>query len=155
MKVHDDYKEGWNVDAQVNDPESVWTFWQTMLQNRKKYEALVYGMSPLTLLIPYVRLADTCPGSFIPLDESNNKTYSYIRDDKTIGQKLLVVLNFARTSVDKEGYYHGEKSTVQLPKDLDVSNAKLIVTNGEAKEGSGIEGSSIELGEWEGRIYLL
>lgn len=30
-----------------------------------------------------------------------------------------------------------------------------MVTNGEAKEGSGIEGSSIDLGEWEGRIYVL
>lgn len=106
-----------------------------------------------------VRLEEHCiditPGSFLPLDENNGKTYSYVRDDKTIGQKLLVVLNFARTGADSEGYYYGEKATVQLPKDLDVSSAKLIVTNGEAKEGSGIEGSSIDLGEWEGRIYLL
>lgn len=94
-------------------------------------------------------------GTFIPLDESNGKTYAYIREDKTIGQKLLVLLNFARSAADSEGYYHGEKASVELPKDLDVSSAKLIVTNGEAKEGSGLEGSSIELGEWEGRIYLL
>jgi hypothetical protein len=97
----------------------------------------------------------TDPGSFIPLDEKNEKTYSYIRHDKTIDQKLLVVLNFSRSGPDSEGYYHGEKSAVELPKDLDVSNAKLIVTNGEAKEDSGIEGSKIELSEWEGRIYLL
>ena len=94
-------------------------------------------------------------GTFIPVDESNGKTYAYVREDKTIGQKLLVLLNFARSSADSEGYYHGEKASVELPKDLDISNAKLIVTNGEAKEGSGLEGSSIELGAWEGRIYVL
>lgn len=45
MKVHDDYKEGWNVAAQVDKPDSVFTFWQKMLQYRKKYESLVYGQS--------------------------------------------------------------------------------------------------------------
>lgn len=50
MKVHDDYKEGWNVAAQVDKPDSVFSFWQKMLQFRKKYEALVYG--ELTLCGP-------------------------------------------------------------------------------------------------------
>jgi hypothetical protein len=67
----------------------------------------------------------------------------------------LVILNFGRSGPDSEGYYHGEKSSVELPKDVDVSNAKLIITNGEAKEGSGIDGSKIELSEWEGRVYVL
>lgn len=44
MKVHDDYKE-WNVAAQVDKPDSVFSFWQKMLQYRKKYESLVYGQS--------------------------------------------------------------------------------------------------------------
>lgn len=43
MKVHDDYKEGWNVAAQVDKPDSVFSFWQKMLQYRKKYESLIYG----------------------------------------------------------------------------------------------------------------
>jgi hypothetical protein len=94
-------------------------------------------------------------GTFIPLDEKNEKTYSYIRHDKTIDQKILVVLNFSRSGPDAEGYYHGEKSSFDLPKDLDVSKAKLIITNGEEKEGSGLEGSTIELSEWEGRVYVL
>jgi glycosidase len=45
MRVHDDYKEGWNVAAQVDDPNSVFSFWQKLLKLRKEYEALVYGMS--------------------------------------------------------------------------------------------------------------
>jgi hypothetical protein len=31
----------------------------------------------------------------------------------------------------------------------------LIITNGEEKEGSGLEGNKIELSEWEGRVYVL
>ena len=42
MRVHDDYKE-WNIESQMKDPNSVWSFWQTMLALRKKYESLVYG----------------------------------------------------------------------------------------------------------------
>jgi glycosidase len=45
MRVHNDYKEGWNVAAQVDDPNSVFSFWQKLLKLRKEYEALVYGMS--------------------------------------------------------------------------------------------------------------
>jgi glycosidase len=45
MRVHEDYKEGWNVADQIDKPDSVFTFWQKMLQLRKKYEALVYGQS--------------------------------------------------------------------------------------------------------------
>lgn len=43
MRVHNDYKEGWNVAAQVDDPNSVFSFWQKLLKLRKEYEALVYG----------------------------------------------------------------------------------------------------------------
>jgi len=66
-----------------------------------------------------------------------------------------VVLNFSRSGPDSEGYYHGEKTTIELPSDVNVSTAKLIVTNGDVKEGSGLDGNKIELSEWEGRIYLL
>jgi alpha-glucosidase len=97
----------------------------------------------------------TIAGTFIPLDEKNEKTYSYIRHDKTIDQKILVILNFSRSGPDAEGYYHGEKASFEVPSDIDVSNARLIITNGGEKEGSGLEGSKIELSEWEGRVYVL
>jgi glycosidase len=50
MRVHDDYKEGWNVAAQVDDPNSVFSFWQKLLKLRKEYEALVYGMSRIQVV---------------------------------------------------------------------------------------------------------
>ena len=43
MRVHDDYKDGWNVAAQVEDPTSTWSFWRKMLALRKEYPALIYG----------------------------------------------------------------------------------------------------------------
>ncbi|CAD6587105.1 MAG: hypothetical protein TREMPRED_004662 [Tremellales sp. Tagirdzhanova-0007] len=128
MRVHDDYAQGWNVAAQVDDPDSVWSFWQHMLKLRKQYEALIYG-------------------KFLPLDEANEETYGWIRDDPTIDQRLLVILNFAR------GDGRGARSTF-TPTNIDTKRAKLIVTNGPAKIDSGIDGD-IKLEPWEGRIYLL
>ncbi|ORY32235.1 glycoside hydrolase superfamily [Naematelia encephala] len=129
MRVHDDYADGWNVAAQMKDPNSPWSFWQKMLKLRKDFPALVYG-------------------KFIPLDEKNEDTYAYIRDDSTISQILLIVLNFAR------GDGRGATSTFVVPKEVDVSNAKLIISNGQAKQGSAIDGE-IQLSPWEGRIYVL
>lgn len=45
MRVHDDYAQGWNVEQQTKDSESVWSFWKKMLATRKEYEALIYGES--------------------------------------------------------------------------------------------------------------
>ncbi len=83
----------------------------------------------------------------MPLDESNEETYAWVRDDPTIKEKLLVVLNFAR------GDGRGAASTFN-PMGVDTKGAKLLVTNGPAKLGSGIVGD-IKLEAWEGRIYLL
>ena len=56
------------------------------------------------------------------------------------------MLNFAR------GDGRGKKSTFKA--EMDTTKAKLLVTNGPAAEGSGIDGP-IELSPWEGRVYLL
>lgn len=128
MRIHDDYTDGWNVAAQMADPGSVWSFWQRLLKLRQEYEALIYG-------------------KFIPLDERNEEIYAWIRDDPTTDQKLLVVLNFAR------GGGRGKASTF-IPTDMNTKGAKLLITNGSAKLGSGIDGD-IALQPWEGRIYVL
>lgn len=148
MRIHDDYKDGWNVESQVKDPNSVWSFWQKMLRLRKEYEALIYG----EYLCESGRLI---LGTFIPLDVTNEDTYAYIRDDAVTSQRILVVLNLARSKFDGGDYRHGQHSSFSLHPDVDVSNAKLLITNGKAKDGSKIEGQSIELDAWEGRIYLL
>lgn len=88
-------------------------------------------------------------GKFIPLDEASESIYAYIREDSTIGQKLLIVLNLARGN-DRRG----EKATFKVPKEVDGKGAKLLITNGPAQEGSGLE-AEISLEPYEGRIYLL
>jgi hypothetical protein len=85
-------------------------------------------------------------GKFIAIDEANDDTYAFIREDETNGQRVFVLLNFAR------GEGRGKESTFKP--DFDFSGAKLLLSNGDATEGSGIDGE-IELGPWEGRIYLL
>lgn len=74
--------------------------------------------------------------------------YAYIRDDATIGQKLLVVLNMAR------GSGRGESVKFKVPSSVDGSKAKLLITNGPAEEGSALK-EEITLEPFEGRIYLL
>lgn len=147
MRVHDDYAEGWNVEQQTKDPKSTFAFWQKMLKTRKQYESLIYGKSSI-----YYGCGSCAKGTgkFVPLDVKNEEVYAWIRDDPTINQKVLIVLNFAR-GADKRG----KEVTWSIPSEVDVSNAKLIITNGEAKEGEGLSGREIALGKWEGRIYLL
>ena len=127
MRVHDDYADGWNVEQQTQDPASVWSFWKKMLATRKQYEALIYG-------------------KFVPLDEKNEEVYAWIRDDPTIGQKLLVVLNFARGEGKR-----GKEVKWTVPVEVE---GKLVITNGAAAEGAALE-KEVTLSPWEGRIYLL
>ena len=87
-------------------------------------------------------------GKFIPLDESDESIYAYIRDDPTIGQKLLVVLNMDR------GDGRGKAVNYSIPSSVDGSKSKLIITNGPAEEGSSFD-KEIQLEPFEGRIYLL
>lgn len=47
MRLHDDYTQGWNVADQQKDPNSVWHFWQKMLEIRKQYDSVIYGKSSL------------------------------------------------------------------------------------------------------------
>jgi alpha-glucosidase len=107
-----------------------------------------YTVSTLTISI----LGDCADiiGTFGPLETADD-IYAYTRTDSTINQKLLVILNFARGSNRR-----GEAMTFEVPKDMDVSGAKLLIANNEGlQEGSGIEGGKLELGKYEGRIYLL
>ena len=41
MRVNEDYKEGWNVEAEMRDPGSVWRFWKRALEVRKEWEVFV------------------------------------------------------------------------------------------------------------------
>ncbi|WP_026692698.1 glycoside hydrolase family 13 protein [Peribacillus kribbensis] len=72
MKVNPNYKEI-NVEAQLNDEDSIYTFYKKMIQIRKDHEAIVYGDYQLLL-------------------ENHIQVYAYTR---TLGEEtILVICNF-------------------------------------------------------------
>ncbi|KAL7419003.1 hypothetical protein Q5752_006688 [Cryptotrichosporon argae] len=111
MRVHDDY-ETWNVATQRADPGSAWHFWKRMLEIRKQHPALLYG-------------------DFTPLDNESNENYSYIRHHAATGERILVVLNFARGD-DGMG-----RSITWDPavNGVDMAGATLLISNN-AEAGS-------------------
>jgi len=130
MRVHDDYKE-WNIAAQIKDPDSAWTFWQSMIKLRKAHPVLVYGV-------------------FVPLDPEAEDNYTYIRHDPETGERVLVVLNFNAGEARA-----GAPTTIDLENlGVDIARARLLISNDAAAVGSGIDGP-ITLDKWCGRIYLL
>ena len=77
MRVHDLYQEI-NVQKQVDDPESLLSFWKKMLKVRKQHrDVLVHG-------------------TFELVDAANEETFTFVK--KWEGRKAVVTLNFS----DKE-----------------------------------------------------
>ncbi|KDR69930.1 hypothetical protein GALMADRAFT_230296 [Galerina marginata CBS 339.88] len=78
MRVNEEYGE-WNVAAQINDENSVHSFWKRALSVRKQYEVLIYG-------------------DFEDVSNDHPSVMAYVR---TLGtDKALVLLNFKEEEVD-------------------------------------------------------
>lgn len=75
-RVNDNYKEI-NVAKQVNDPDSVFSFWQRSLKVRKQYKDLFIH------------------GSFKILDRENPKVFTYVKSSPASDSRVYVVLNFS------------------------------------------------------------
>lgn len=87
MRVNDNYKEI-NVASQVNDPNSLFSFWKQSLKIRKEYkDLLIYG-------------------SFKILDNENQKIFTYVKE--AAGQKAYIVLNFTSESLKFENLDGGK-----------------------------------------------
>lgn len=83
MTVHPNHKEI-NVESQKSDPNSVFNFWRTVLETRKKYlDIFVYG-------------------DFKLVDEAHEQVVAYSRrsDD---GDVAVVACNFSSKPVEWEG----------------------------------------------------
>ena len=73
LRVNPNYKEI-NAASQVNDPDSVYSYYKRLIQLRKQYPIIVYG-------------------DFTPLFEESEENYCYIR---TLSEeKLLVLCSFS------------------------------------------------------------
>ncbi|KAJ7626207.1 glycoside hydrolase family 13 protein [Roridomyces roridus] len=77
MRVNDDY-ETWNVAAQLEDPESVRSFWKRALAVRKENKVLIYG-------------------DFTDLAPNDEQIFAYTRSYGD--HRALVVLNFTTKEV--------------------------------------------------------
>jgi alpha-glucosidase len=78
MTINKDHKE-WNVESQIDDPQSVLSFWKNLLALRKQYtDLLVYG-------------------SYAPLPESETgeMVLGYERTSHENGHKAVVLLSFS------------------------------------------------------------
>lgn len=92
MRVNEDFKDGWNVADQEEDPNSVLHYWRRMIAVRKANPVLVSSSlrwpgSSLTLADAQVH------GNFLLLDRANPCVFAYKR--KWEGVKALVILSFA------------------------------------------------------------
>lgn len=80
-RVHDNYKEV-NVASQVNDPNSLFSFWKKVLEFRKEYKDLfIYGSLKVE-------------------DVENKQTFTFYKEKGS--QKALVVTNFSTENVPFE-----------------------------------------------------
>ncbi|KAG5641407.1 hypothetical protein DXG03_005275 [Asterophora parasitica] len=92
MRVNDDYKT-WNVSAQVQDSDSVHSFWKEALTIRKANDVLIYG-----------DFVDLCP--------KHEQVFAYTR---TLGNATaLVLLNFTEDEVTLSLGSEQDWSTFQL-----------------------------------------
>jgi oligo-1,6-glucosidase len=78
MRVNDDYADGWNVEGEIENPNSVFHFWKRALEIRKRHEVLVYGNFQLQL-------------------PEHEQIFAYTLT--LHGQTALVVLNFSNKDV--------------------------------------------------------
>jgi oligo-1,6-glucosidase len=84
IKINENYLRI-NAESQVNDPDSIFSYYRQLIRLRKEYDAITNGAYNL-------------------LDEENPFVYTYVRE--TDGETLLVLCNF---SADRQSAAHIEK----------------------------------------------
>lgn len=102
MRVHDNYPEI-NVEAAQQDEESIYHFWQRMLQIRKEYTNVFVE------------------GGYEVFDKDDPDTFTFVKMVEG-GPRALVVLNFS-----------GKEQLNPIPEGLKENVLNLLVTNGDGK----------------------
>ena len=95
MTINRDYKD-WNVASQIEDPNSVMSYWKQMLAFRKKQaDVLVYGQYDP-----------------IPESDTGEMVLGYRRGHHETGETMVVLLNFSDTK--QEVHLEGSKEFTVL-----------------------------------------
>ncbi|KAF5376935.1 hypothetical protein D9615_007297 [Tricholomella constricta] len=127
MRVNDDY-ETWNAAAQIEDPNSVHSFWKKALKLRKAHEVLIYG-------------------DFVDISLNHEHVFAYTR---SLGNTTaLVLLNFTEGEVPFSlGSESGQESWRAF---------KLVLGNYD-REPQDVDDplvdSAVLLKGYEGRLFL-
>ncbi|CAK7201256.1 hypothetical protein SEUCBS139899_003959 [Sporothrix eucalyptigena] len=137
MRTHDLYPEI-NVAKQQGDPNSVLSFWKSMLRFRKSHADLfIYGN--FRLYEPDNEQTFTFAKTTVPAGEAASGA----------GQAAVVVLNFT-----------DEDQTVDLPSADETGTLRLVVGNyidsaaADEVDKSAGSGRQRKLRSWEGRLYM-
>lgn len=115
-----------NAEQALQDPNSIFRYYQKLMQLRKKYPIIVYGTYDLIL-------------------EEHEQIYAYTRTlsaEKWDEEKLLVILNFT-----------AEPAIFTMPEQMNDKHLGLLISNYVVMSDESI--SSIELKPYEARVYLL
>ncbi|KAJ9643380.1 hypothetical protein H2201_004379 [Coniosporium apollinis] len=75
LRVNNEYKEGWNVEDEMKNPDSVWNFYKKLIFFRKTHPPFFYG-------------------GFTLIDEEDPKVFAYVRTQHEFG--YLIVLNWTK-----------------------------------------------------------
>ncbi|KAL5504797.1 hypothetical protein ACEPAH_7460 [Sanghuangporus vaninii] len=127
MRVNDDYLS-WNVASQIDDNDSLLSFWKKLLKIRKENDVLVYG-------------------DFELIDEPNESVFAFKR---TLDSQIAIaVLNFTTKDVEFAIPKVADRSSTE--------QLRLLVSNNkpELSESEILTGNTLRLSGYEGRIYVL
>lgn len=110
MRVNDDYPE-WNVEAQLKNPKSVFSYWQSILKLRKEYQDIfVYG-------------------SFELLLRGHKQLFVYARRYES--QEAVVVINFSNTkcAFPAKDVWGGRKTSLLLSDvaEIDLNESRMML----------------------------
>ncbi|EIN06497.1 glycoside hydrolase family 13 protein [Punctularia strigosozonata HHB-11173 SS5] len=126
MRTNDDEGErAWTIAAQLQDPDSVLSFYRQALKVRKEHDVLIYG-------------------DFKQFAPEHPQIFAYTR---SLGDavKALILLNFGENEADI--------AIPQDVENRFLGNSRLVLTNYASEEEAKVD-SSVTLKGYEGRIYV-
>ncbi|KIJ24682.1 glycoside hydrolase family 13 protein [Sphaerobolus stellatus SS14] len=123
MRVNDDYPY-WNAEVQLNDPDSVLSFWKKTINFRKANKVLTYG-------------------DFKLLSPEDEKVFAYTRNLNNL--TALVIMNFSKEKTTYSDRIVGVTGTAKFLHGNVVSDAIPSLS---------LEQFEVSLEAWEGRVYI-
>lgn len=110
MTINDDYPD-WNVASQIDNPDSILSYWKLMLKLRKEYaDLLVYGTyKPL------------------PESETGDMVLGYERQCHETGRKAIVLLNFSDTEQRLSSRAWKESDVLVSNQDASVDSGVVVL----------------------------